>query len=122
MSLELHLKPNPAALEISHAEPGTNVSLDGAPVGQVPRSGTLISEVAPGQHSVELTREGFTAKEFVRFFNSGEAATLTGRDVELQIGHDLGRDPPRAQLRPRKVRLVEHHDLDARLTQPLCGG
>jgi hypothetical protein len=84
MSLELHLKPNPSALEISHAEPGTNVSLDGAPVGQVPRSGTLISEVAPGQHSVELTREGFTAKEFVRFFNSGEAATLTGRDVELQ--------------------------------------
>ena len=84
MSLDLHLKPNPAALEISSAEPGIQVSLDGKQLGEVPKSGTLITEVAPGQHSVELTREGFTPIEFVRFFSSGEAATLTGRDVELQ--------------------------------------
>jgi hypothetical protein len=84
MNLDLHLKPNPSALEISHAEPGTKVSVDGKRLGEVPKSGTLITEVVPGQHSVELTRDGFTGKEFVRFFSSGEAATLTGRDVELQ--------------------------------------
>jgi tetratricopeptide (TPR) repeat protein len=81
--IEVDLKPLSASLEIRHAIPGMKVSLDGRPLGAVSKDGTLHSSVAPGQHTLKLTQNGFLSKTIHANFAPGEALAMTDPQVTL---------------------------------------
>ena len=58
------LAPTPAALEIAGALPQARVRVDGRTIGDTDAGGRLRSEVSPGDHTVELTKDGYAAAHF----------------------------------------------------------
>jgi hypothetical protein len=58
------LAPTPAVLEIAGALPQARVKVDGRPIGDTDARGRLRSEVSAGDHTVELTKDGYTAAHF----------------------------------------------------------
>jgi hypothetical protein len=82
------LKPQPqpqlASLEVSGAQPGTQVLIDGAPVATTGDDGNAkAAGIAPGGHQVEVKHDGSQTKQLQRSFTAGETLTLTGPDVAL---------------------------------------
>jgi hypothetical protein len=55
----LALNRAPAHLDIADAIPGAQVKLDGQLIGEIDKSGVFRHEVAPGRHSIELTKENY---------------------------------------------------------------
>ena len=81
------LKPVPAiaALHLAGGLPGTQVVLDGKPVGTVGQDGTMQAvQVPAGSHSVVLRRDDYRAKTFQLNFAGGKDVTLSGSDVALE--------------------------------------
>jgi hypothetical protein len=73
-----------ASLRVRGAALGTQVFIDGNPVGAIPASGQLdFSPVATGEHSVELRRNGFAPKRHARQFRAGETIEISGADTVL---------------------------------------
>lgn len=86
-AVEFHLQPVPAiaALEIKGAAPGTMVYVDNELAGAVgPDGAASISNVKPGEHTVELRRDQAVSKKFARTFQPGDVAVLSGPDVLLE--------------------------------------
>jgi serine/threonine-protein kinase len=78
----LILIPHAAALAIEGGTPGTTVLLDGAPVGTVQPDGKFqFSSVTPGNHVIELRKEGVPPKKFPETFADGSTVPLRGSDV-----------------------------------------
>jgi len=76
--------PKLATLRISGAVAGLAVMLDGQGLGVTGADGTFVStNVAPGEHTVELRREKFGPKRNPRQFRAGETVELNGADVVL---------------------------------------
>ena len=85
--LEFKLRPVPsvAALSINGAPPGAKVTLDQKPVGAVQPDGAFSwSNIAPGEHVIELRALQFKPKSLRRNFKAGEVIHLTGDDVALE--------------------------------------
>ncbi len=85
--VEFKLQPVPeiATLQIKGALPGTMVYIDkdvAASIG--PDGNATVSNVVPGDHTVELRRDQAVAKRFVRTFRTGEPVVLSGPDVTLE--------------------------------------
>ncbi len=86
-AIEFKLEPAPeiATLEIKGALPGTMVYLDKDLAAAIGNDGNAnISNVKPGQHTVELRREQALPKKFDRTFRTGDVLTLSGPDVTLE--------------------------------------
>jgi hypothetical protein len=84
--LEFKLKaiPRLATLRLRGAASGTQIYLDGNPLGAVPASGSFeFAQVAPGEHVVELRRDRMAPKRNPRQFRAGETVELSGPDVTL---------------------------------------
>jgi hypothetical protein len=85
--LVFRLQPQPppvATLEVKGAQPGTQILIDGnssAAIGA--EGGASIGNVAPGDHQIELRREGSQPKTIRRTFQPGEKILLSGADVVL---------------------------------------
>lgn len=85
--LIFNLQPQPrlAELNIQGGSPGTTVLIDQATVGTVQSDGTLaVSNINPGDHTVELRKERFKAKQLKRAFVAGGSVTLSGPDTALE--------------------------------------
>ncbi len=85
--LVFNLQPQPrlSALTIQGGIPGTAVLVDQATVGTVQPDGTLaVSTINPGDHTVELRKERFKAKQFKKAFVAGASVTLTTVDTALE--------------------------------------
>jgi hypothetical protein len=83
---EFHLQPVPqiATLKIRGAQPETIVYVDREPAATIGADGvTNIPNIKPGDHTIELRREGAMTKRFQRTFATGDVITLTGPDVVL---------------------------------------
>ncbi|HTT18614.1 MAG TPA: hypothetical protein VMG82_06705 [Candidatus Sulfotelmatobacter sp.] len=85
--LVFNLQPQPhrASLTIQGAAPGTTVLLDQAPVGTVQPDGSLsVTNVNPGDHTVELRKERFKPRQFKKHFVAGETTSLAAAEVALE--------------------------------------
>jgi hypothetical protein len=85
--VEFHLQVSPqiAALQLRGTQPGTQLFLDRDFVSTAgPEGNASVPGVKPGDHTIELKRDGFQPKRFVRTFKAGETVTLSGPDVALE--------------------------------------
>jgi hypothetical protein len=85
--IEFHLQPLPqvAVLQIRGAQPGTLVFVDkqfGSVVGGDGNSN--VGGIKPGDHTIELRRDGEISKQILRPFKAGVTVTLSGPDVALE--------------------------------------
>ncbi len=83
---EFHLQPMPqiATLQIKGALPGTMIYLDGDLAAAIKADGNAnISNVKPGDHSIELRRDGAATKKFQHAFHIGDVLLLSGPEVAL---------------------------------------
>jgi hypothetical protein len=76
---------NVAGLQIRGAQPGTTAYIDREFVAAIGPDGVArISNIAPGDHSIELRHDLATPKKLQRTFRAGEVLTLAGADVTLE--------------------------------------
>ncbi len=76
---------NVAGLQITGAQPGTTAYIDREFVAAIGPDGVArISNIAPGDHSIELRHDLETPKKLQRTFRAGEILTLSGSDVALE--------------------------------------
>jgi len=79
------LQPRLASLTIQGGAPGTTVLVDQTLVGTIQPDGTLsVSTVNPGDHTVELRKEGFKLRQFKKQFAAGGTITLAAADAALE--------------------------------------
>ena len=82
-----NLQPQPrlASLTIQGGVAGTTVLVDQTLVGTIQPDGTLsISTVNPGDHTVELSKERFKARQFKKHFVVGGTIALAAADAALE--------------------------------------
>jgi hypothetical protein len=76
---------NVAGLQIRGAQPGTTAYIDHEFVAAIGPDGVArISNITPGDHSIELRHDLATPKKLQRTFRAGEILTLSGADVALE--------------------------------------
>ncbi len=79
-SVTLQLTPKPAIIQIKDALPGTTVKIDGIVADLV--SGRVHSrEIAPGNHTIELSRDKFASKRVQRRVEPGETVLISASDL-----------------------------------------
>jgi len=85
LQFALHPVPTVGALALHAAATGLQVLLDQKPVGVVGTDGTFsISNIAPGNHVVDLT-DGRRHKQITHIFKAGETAQFGQPDVLLPL-------------------------------------
>ncbi|MFZ0815612.1 MAG: hypothetical protein WAM78_08835, partial [Candidatus Sulfotelmatobacter sp.] len=78
-------QPRLASLTIQGGALGTTVLVDQTLVGAIQHDGTLsVSTVNPGDHTVELRKEGFKPRQFKKHFVAGGAISLAAADAALE--------------------------------------
>ena len=82
--LDVKLTPKPALLELRGAETNTKIKLDGVLLGRAKANRQMSEQLLPGEHSIELSRNGFLTKTLTRTFGPGELVVLTKRDLQLE--------------------------------------
>lgn len=102
VSLPLIPIPQPV-LELASALPGAEVKIDGRPVGEVNSSGYFRAEVAPGSHSVELSRSDYTPARFSARFAPGKVI----RPARSAIAMSRVIAPPPVQPDPAQIEARE---------------
>ncbi len=77
--------PHLASLTIQGGIPGAAVLIDQSPVGTVQADGTLnVATVNPGDHTIEVRKDRFKAKQIKKHFVVGSAVALAAADVALE--------------------------------------
>ncbi len=89
-TLQFKLRPLPqvASLRIEGALPDTEIVLDGNSLGTVPGDGDFT--VSPGEHTVELRKNGYKPRRIQKHFVAGEAVKLAQSEVALDVDKVLG--------------------------------
>ncbi len=78
-------KPRSASLTIQGGAPGTAVLVDQGPMGTIQPDGTFsVSNVSPGDHTVELRKERFKPRQLKKHFVAGETVLLAAADAALE--------------------------------------
>jgi hypothetical protein len=113
--LEFKLVPLPqvAALQVRGAAPGTEVFIGDRRLGVIAVDGNLSAgNLAPGDHVVELRREGFANKRILKTFKPGEPVALTPADLAMMATTGVIRvaaNPPEAQVTYRHSDETQSH-------------
>jgi tetratricopeptide (TPR) repeat protein len=83
--IRLQTQPRLASLAILGGAPETAVLVDQTLVGTIQHDGTLsVSTVNPGDHTVELRKEGFKPRQFKKHFAVGGTISLAAADAALE--------------------------------------
>lgn len=85
--VQFNLQPVPqiATLQIKGTLPGTMVYVDNDFAAATSANGGAdISNIKPGEHTIELRRDQAFAKKFQRTFHTGDVIELSGPDVTLE--------------------------------------
>jgi tetratricopeptide (TPR) repeat protein len=101
--------PLPPALEIAGALPGVQVSVDGRVVGETGSNGTLHTEVSPGNHVVELTKQDYTEAHFSSEFAPGRTTRPSRSQLAMTRAAKPSAPPPAATA---EVKPTEAQDWD----------
>jgi hypothetical protein len=107
--VEFTLRPIPkmAALQIRGGTPGATVMVNKESIGTIGPDGTFsASNIPPGDHTIDLRREQYTARQHQRSFRAGETVQLTGAEAVLERAPGVIRvalSPPEARLTYRRA-------------------
>ena len=82
--LDVKLTPKPASLAFRGAEPNTKIKLDGVLLGRAKADRQMSTQLPAGEHSIELSRNGFLTKTLTRTLGPGEFLVLTKQDLRLE--------------------------------------
>ena len=85
--LVFNLQPQirPASLSLQGGIPGTAVLVDQSPMGAIQGDGTLsVSNVNPGDHTIELRKERFKPRLLKKHFVAGAGVFLAAADAALE--------------------------------------
>jgi hypothetical protein len=102
--VEFRLVPLPrvAALAIRGAVPGAQVILDRNPLGAVDSNGAFsASNLTPGEHVIEFSKEGYRPKRLTKQFAAGETLQLSGGEIGLEAVQGvlhINRFPPDSEV------------------------
>jgi eukaryotic-like serine/threonine-protein kinase len=72
-----------ATLALRGATPGALVKIDSRPAGTVGQDGSFNSRLAPGDHTIELSKDQFQARTIRRTFDPGQTVTFDRNEVNL---------------------------------------
>ena len=85
LSFTLQAVPHVASLVIQNGTPGISVLLDSTTVGTVGPDGTFgFNTVSPGDHTLELRKEGFKSRTLKEHFADGGTVTLSSAEATLE--------------------------------------
>ena len=86
------------ALQVTASVPGATVRFDGKDLGEIGPDGTLASNVAPGDHTVEIEKAGYFSLRSEQKFALGKTLVIDGKleqDVEaLAYGQTVASEDP----------------------------
>ncbi|MGA2274448.1 MAG: PEGA domain-containing protein [Bryobacteraceae bacterium] len=115
--LQFNLRPQPqfGSLQIHGAMAGTEVLVDQKIAGTVGPDGLFnISEIQPGDHTIELRRDQRLPKRLQRSFQAGQTVVLTGADAVLASANGTiriaARNPASATVTYRRGDETEAHE------------
>jgi hypothetical protein len=83
-ALDVKLAPEPASVEIRGAAADTGIKMDGVFLGTANKQKIWTKRLAPGSHTIELSRNGYLPKTIARNLAPGELFVLAGQDVRLE--------------------------------------
>ena len=86
-----------AILRIRGALPGTQVAVDGKPVGQIQKDERLSVDVSTGQHTIELSKQGYAPKRIARNFEAGQTVGLEAAEVILSPDQNAAEEARRKE-------------------------
>jgi hypothetical protein len=81
--VSFNLTPLPSSLEIAGAVPGAQVKVDGRPVGNVAANGRLTTDVNPGRHEIEITKDDYSPARFSAEFGAGAKVRSAPQQVAM---------------------------------------
>jgi hypothetical protein len=85
LAFSLVAVPHLATLNIQNGPPGATVLIDQAAAGTVQPDGILnLSNVAPGDHVIELRKDRFKARQIRKRFAAGGSVALASNEVALE--------------------------------------
>ena len=93
----LALAPVPPVLEIAGALARSQVRVDGRVVGVTDQSGSLRAEVTPGEHAIQISKDGFGPARFNAQFNPG-GTTRPDRGQLVMTAVTRAPDPRQLEL------------------------
>ena len=93
----LTLTAVPPVLEIANALAGAQVRVDGRVVGDTDQSGSLRAEVTPGEHAIQISKDGFKPVRFNAQFNPG-GTTRPDRGQLVMTAITRAPDPRQLEL------------------------
>jgi hypothetical protein len=94
--------PKVATLAITGGLTGTQVVLDQRVIGAVGNDGAYRNaSIAPGDHTIELRRDQYEPKRFVRSFRAGQTVTIAGGDASLVAIRVAPPPPPPEPVKPK---------------------
>jgi hypothetical protein len=96
LRMDFKLKPiiEAVSLQIRGGTAGAEVLIDGQRAGLVGSDGSYNSTVSPGDHTVEIRRDGFGPKRLQRTFRAGQPVTISGPDAVLVAERPATPAPP----------------------------
>jgi hypothetical protein len=113
VAFKLRPMPQVASLQIHNAVPGTQVFLDDHSIGRVGQDGSLsAANLDPGDHTIEVRREGYVPRRMPRRLIAGQTLTLTGAELAMPQATgtiQLVLNPPDAQVHYRRTEESEMH-------------
>jgi serine/threonine-protein kinase len=83
--LAAEVTPGPSRVEVSGAMAGVLVIVDGQPIGETDRHGSLSHDLAPGTHTIEFTREDYVPLRITEQFRSGKPLKLDRARVAMSL-------------------------------------
>jgi hypothetical protein len=113
LAFKLRPLPQVASLQIHNAIPGTQVFLDDRSIGRVGDDGSLsAANLAPGDHAIEVRREGYMPRRILRKFIAGQTLALNGNELVMPPAAatvHLAVSPPDAQVTYRRSDEAQTH-------------
>ncbi len=103
LEFKLTAAPRFATLVVTGGTPGALVSIDLRDVGTIGADGSLTgTNVSPGDHTIEIARDGYVGHRLSRSFKAGQTVTIAGGDAVLTAN-----PPPAAATAPTVAKKVE---------------
>jgi hypothetical protein len=113
LAFKLRPLPQVASLQIHNAIPGTQVFLDDRSIGRVGDDGSLsAANLAPGDHAIEVRRDGYVPRRILRKFVAGQTLALNGNELVMPPAAatvHLAVNPPDAQVTYRRSDEAQTH-------------